>query len=144
MGNGPRNFHKTIVCLTFPPPRAIPTCTRAAPNKDLQTREHLTEAEVERLIKATQDNRYSQKRSTGDYAVIGLTDKIVSGYHPSRRPCRVFFASLGMETFHTLSTLAHALFRYRLVSSFAQTPRVEAPTNEAGERAAPPLIGRPL
>jgi len=55
-----------------------------------------------------------------------------------------FFASLGMETFHTLSTLAHALFRYRLVSSFAQTPRVEAPTNEAGERAAPPLIGRPL
>jgi len=51
---------------------------------------------------------------------------------------------LGMETFHTLSTLAHALFRYRLVSSFAQTPRVEAPTNEAGERAAPPLIGRPL
>ena len=50
-----------------------------------------------------------------------------------------FFASLGMETFHTLSTLAHALFRYRLVSSFAQTPRVEA-----GERAAPPLIGRPL
>ena len=46
--------------------------------------------------------------------------------------------------FHTLSTLAHALFRYRLVSSFAQTPRVEAPTNEAGERAAPPLIGRPL
>jgi len=65
-----------------------------------------------------------EKRSTGDYAVIGLTDapKIVSGYHPSRRPCRVFFASLGMETFHTLSTLAHALFRYRLVSSFAQTP----------------------
>jgi hypothetical protein len=25
---------------------------------------------VERLIKATQDNRYSQKRSTGDYAVM--------------------------------------------------------------------------
>ena len=55
-----------------------------------------------------------------------------------------FFASLGMETFHTLSTLAHALFRYRLVSSFAQTPRVEAPIKKAGERAAPPLIGRPL
>ena len=48
-----------------------------------------------------------------------------------------------METFHTLSTLAHALFRYRLVSSFAQTPHVDAPTKEAGERAAPPLIGRP-
>ena len=34
--------------------------------------------------------------------------------------------------------------RYRLVSSFAQTPRVEAPTKETGELAAPPLIGRPL
>ena len=42
-----------------------------------------------------------------------------------------------METFHTLSTLAHALFRCRLVSSFAQTPQCEAPTNEADERAAP-------
>jgi len=31
------------------------------PNKDLRTREHLTEAEVERLIKATQDSRYSHR-----------------------------------------------------------------------------------
>jgi integrase len=34
------------------------------PNKDLRTREHLTEAEVERLIKATQDNRYSHRDAT--------------------------------------------------------------------------------
>ena len=46
-------------------------------------------------------------------------------------------ASLGVETFHALSTLAHALFCGRLVSSFAQTPQREAPTNEADERAAP-------
>ena len=30
------------------------------------------------------------------------------------------------------------------MSSFAQTPQCEAPTNEADERAAPPLIGRNL
>ena len=30
-------------------------------NKDLRTREHLTEAEVERLIKATGDNRHGHR-----------------------------------------------------------------------------------
>ena len=35
------------------------------------------------------------------------------------------------------------LFRCRLVSSFAQTPQCEAPTNEADERAAPPRSGAP-
>ena len=49
-----------------------------------------------------------------------------------------------METFHTLSTLAQALFRYRLVSSFAQTPRVEAYKRSVNGGApsdrAPPLI----
>jgi integrase len=34
------------------------------PNKDLRRREHLTEAEVERLIKATQDNRYGHRDAT--------------------------------------------------------------------------------
>jgi integrase len=34
------------------------------PNKDLRTREHLTEAEVERLIKATRDNRYDHRDAT--------------------------------------------------------------------------------
>jgi hypothetical protein len=34
------------------------------PNKDLRTREHLTETEVERLTKATQDNRYSHRDAT--------------------------------------------------------------------------------
>jgi integrase len=34
------------------------------PNKDLRTREHLTESEVERLIEATRDNRYSHRDAT--------------------------------------------------------------------------------
>jgi site-specific recombinase XerD len=34
------------------------------PDKDLRTREHLTEAEVERLIKAAQDNRYGHRDAT--------------------------------------------------------------------------------
>jgi integrase len=34
------------------------------PNGDLRTREHLTEAEVERLIKATKDNRYGHRDAT--------------------------------------------------------------------------------
>jgi hypothetical protein len=34
------------------------------PNKDLRTREHLTEAEVERLIEATRDNRDSHRDAT--------------------------------------------------------------------------------
>jgi integrase len=46
----------TIVNRTVTPKRP--------PNKDLRTREHLTEAEVERLIKATQDNRYGHRDAT--------------------------------------------------------------------------------
>ena len=34
------------------------------PNKDLRTREHLTEAEVERLSEATKDNRYGHRDAT--------------------------------------------------------------------------------
>ena len=34
------------------------------PNSELRTREHLTEAEVERLIKATKDNRYGHRDAT--------------------------------------------------------------------------------
>jgi len=37
---------------------------RRPPNSDLRTREHLTEAEVERLIKATGDNRYGHRDAT--------------------------------------------------------------------------------
>jgi integrase len=46
----------TIVNRTVTPKRP--------PNKDLRTREHLTEAEVERLIKAIQDNRYGHRDGT--------------------------------------------------------------------------------
>ena len=37
---------------------------RRLPNKDLRTREHLTEAEVERLVKAAQRNRYGHRDAT--------------------------------------------------------------------------------
>ena len=37
---------------------------RRPPNRDLRTREHLTEAEVERLMKATKDNRYGHRDAT--------------------------------------------------------------------------------
>jgi integrase len=46
----------TIVNRTVTPKRR--------PNKDLRTREHLTEAEVERLIKAIEDNRYGHRDGT--------------------------------------------------------------------------------
>ncbi len=37
---------------------------RRLPNKELRTREHLTEAEVERLMKAAQRNRYGHRDAT--------------------------------------------------------------------------------
>jgi integrase len=37
---------------------------RRRPNKDLRTREHLTEGEVERLIKAVQENRQGHRDAT--------------------------------------------------------------------------------
>ena len=46
----------TIVNRTVTPKRR--------PNADLRTREHLTEAEVERLMKATKDNRYGHRDVT--------------------------------------------------------------------------------
>ena len=75
------------------------------------------------------DKAPGEKRPAGDYAVIGLADA-PSGYALADSHV-AGSASLGVETFHALSTLAHALFRCRLVSSFAQTPQCEAPTNEA-------------
>jgi len=40
------------------------SCTEEAPNSELRRHEHLTEAELDRLIKATQDNRYSRRDAT--------------------------------------------------------------------------------
>ncbi len=37
---------------------------RRPPNRELRTREHLTEAEVERLMRATKDNRYGPRDAT--------------------------------------------------------------------------------
>ena len=40
------------------------TVPRRPKNKDLRTREHLTEKEVERLVKAVGDNRYGHRDAT--------------------------------------------------------------------------------
>ena len=40
------------------------TVPRRPKNKDLRTREHLTEKEVDRLIKAVRDNRYGHRDAT--------------------------------------------------------------------------------
>ena len=37
---------------------------RRPPNRDLRTREHLTETEVERLMKAASGNRYGHRDAT--------------------------------------------------------------------------------
>jgi integrase len=51
-----RECAPATVLRTFRPKRP--------PNKHLRTREHLTEAEVERLIKATKHNRYGHRHAT--------------------------------------------------------------------------------
>jgi type 1 fimbriae regulatory protein FimB/type 1 fimbriae regulatory protein FimE len=53
-----------------PPPahhanhRKSNSCTEASSNVDLRTREYLTEAEVERLLRATKGNRWAHRDST--------------------------------------------------------------------------------
>jgi type 1 fimbriae regulatory protein FimB/type 1 fimbriae regulatory protein FimE len=55
---------KTRLRLVTPATVNRTVTPKRPPNKDLRTREHLTEAEVERLIKATQDNRYGHRDAT--------------------------------------------------------------------------------
>jgi type 1 fimbriae regulatory protein FimB/type 1 fimbriae regulatory protein FimE len=55
---------KTRLRLVTPTTVNRTVTPRRSPNKDLRTREHLTEAEVERLIKATEDNRYGHRDAT--------------------------------------------------------------------------------
>ena len=50
--------HLKLVAPTIVKRTVMPT---RLPNAELRTREYLTEAEVERLIKAAQDNRYGQR-----------------------------------------------------------------------------------
>jgi hypothetical protein len=45
-----------VVALRESPERQLP---RRQPNAELRTREHLTQAEVERLIEAAKANRYA-------------------------------------------------------------------------------------
>jgi integrase len=55
---------KTRLRLVRPTTVLRTVMPRRRPNSDLRTREHLTEAEVERLIKATTDNRYGHRDAT--------------------------------------------------------------------------------
>jgi integrase len=55
---------KTRLRLVTPTTVNRTVTPKRASNKDLRTREHLTEAEVERLNKATQDNRYGHRDAT--------------------------------------------------------------------------------
>jgi integrase len=55
---------KTRLRLVTPTTVLRTVMPRRPPNRDLRTREHLTEAEVERLIKATKDNRYGHRDAT--------------------------------------------------------------------------------
>jgi integrase len=50
--------------LVTPSPVLRTVMPRRPPNRDLRTREHLTEAEVERLMKATNHNRHGHRDAT--------------------------------------------------------------------------------
>ena len=55
---------KTRLRLVTPATVLRTVTPRRLPNSDLHTREHLTEAEVERLMKAAQGNRYGHRDAT--------------------------------------------------------------------------------
>ena len=55
---------KTHLKLVAPPTVLRTVAPKRPQNSELRTREHPTEGEVERLIKATRDNRYSRRDAT--------------------------------------------------------------------------------
>jgi integrase len=59
-----KHMAKTRLRLVTPATVLRSVTPKRRPNVDLRTREHLTEAEVERLIKATKDNRYGHRDAT--------------------------------------------------------------------------------
>jgi integrase len=55
----------TMTAVVVPLPRKpIRTTPLRRPNRDLRTREHLTEHEVEKLIEAAKDNRHGHREAT--------------------------------------------------------------------------------
>jgi integrase len=60
----PKPMAKSRLKLVTPIAKKRTVRPSRPPNADLRTREHLTEAEVERLIKATKDNRYGHRDAT--------------------------------------------------------------------------------
>ena len=55
---------KSRLRLVTPAPEKRTVTPTRRPNADLRTREHLTEAEVERLLKATKGNRWGHRDGT--------------------------------------------------------------------------------
>src|SRR5271163_2012912 len=62
---------------------------RRLPNKDLRTRQHLTEAEVERLMKAAQRNRHCHRDATMILVAYrhGLRASELIRWTSKRAPC---------------------------------------------------------
>src|SRR5262249_111275 len=67
------------------------------PNSDYRTREHLTEAEIEKLIAATKDNRYGHRDAnrprnadvrTREYLTESEVERLIKGCKGNRRPHR--------------------------------------------------------
>jgi type 1 fimbriae regulatory protein FimB/type 1 fimbriae regulatory protein FimE len=55
---------KSHLRVVAPPTEKRTVTPRRRPNADLRTREHLTEAEVEQLLKATKNNRWAHRDAT--------------------------------------------------------------------------------
>jgi len=55
---------KSLLKLVAPATEKRTVAPRRLPNADLRTREHLTEAEVERLLKAAGKNRWGHRDAT--------------------------------------------------------------------------------
>src|SRR5471032_2526668 len=55
---------KTRLKLVTPAIKKRAVTPRRQPNSELRSREHLTETEVDKLIEAAKDNRYSQRDTT--------------------------------------------------------------------------------
>src|SRR4051812_10589075 len=56
-----RNTHLKVVVVVVPTIENRTVMPRRPPNRDLRTREYLTEAEVERLISAAKQNRWGHR-----------------------------------------------------------------------------------
>ena len=63
-GEGLETMAKTHLKLVAPATKKRAVAPKRQPNSELRSREHLTETEVEKLIKAAQGNRYGHRDAT--------------------------------------------------------------------------------